>query len=532
MRFFIFLHIAIFTFAINVCFAQQDAPTWSDDVACIIYSHCSSCHNPNGIGAEQLLLLSYADAYAARFSILDAIESREMPPWPPDQSYNPLAHDRSLSDDEITTVSNWVNADAPLGNTANEPTPPIFSSSWEIPNPDYSVRIPNYTIPAITNDLYRCFAIPLNVPANTYLTGFEVIPGNRNIVHHVLLFQDTTGQGLTLDNADPQPGYANGPGGVGVQSAKLIGGWVPGSTAKFAPPGMGMRLNSNTSLIAQIHYPEGSDGLLDSTRINIKTQTGGFLREMTSAAILNHLLNINEPLVIPANTVKTFYEQYTIPQNVSVTITGIGPHAHLVCESMRAFAVTPQNDTIRLIDIPHWDFHWQGFYDFKQAIKLPGGTRVYCIATYNNTTSNPHLDPNNIQLVTLGEETSDEMMLFYFTYTLYFPNDENIVIDSASHLAHYLNCAGTVATQEPQELFAAQVFPNPTTDNITVTYDYPEAIWLQLTNVVGQSVKQQNLSALVTNISVGDLPKGIYFITLSDKGKQKILFSDKLIISR
>ncbi|HRH37695.1 MAG TPA: hypothetical protein PK760_05090, partial [Flavobacteriales bacterium] len=115
-----------------------------------------------------------------------------------------------------------------------------------------------------------------------------------------------------------------------------------------------------------------------------------------------------------------------------------------LCTSMKAWAVTPANDTVPLIDIPEWDFHWQGGYAFRKPVFLPGGSWLYGEATYDNTTANlDNPNHNNPQLVTLGESTTDEMMLFYFTYTYGFPNDTNIVIDMSPHAEHYLDCEVT-----------------------------------------------------------------------------------------
>ena len=62
--------------------AQAQVPTWADDVACIVYSHCATCHNPNGIGGEHLTLMSYAEAESRKNDIRDYTTARVMPPWP------------------------------------------------------------------------------------------------------------------------------------------------------------------------------------------------------------------------------------------------------------------------------------------------------------------------------------------------------------------------------------------------------------------------------------------------------------------
>jgi hypothetical protein len=436
-------------------FAQT--PTWSDDIACIVYSHCTSCHRPGNIGPFPLT--SFADAAPLANQMAAAAQAKRMPPWPPDAAYRSLAHERILTDAEINALVDWAQAGAPSGNLALAPPAPVFSTAYEMTNPDVELVIPTYTIPAIGADLYRCFVLPTTVGAGTQLVELEIVPGNRGVVHHVLAYQDNSGVPAQLDAADPQPGYTSF-GGIGSPSAELLGGWVPGATMWTAPPGMAMNVDANTSIVLQIHYPVGSTGQLDSTRIRMKFSNGTPLRPMGLAPILEHGATLtNGPLVIPPNQVKTFHNQYTI--NTNATLTLVGPHAHLLAKSMKSFAVKPNGDTVPLIDIPEWDFHWQGFYSFRQPIVLPAGSVLHGYATYDNTTNNPNNPNNPPQWVTLGEATDEEMMLFYFGYTYALPGDENLVIDTAQHANHHMNCGFLVSTEEVSTPLRTLPYPNP-----------------------------------------------------------------------
>ena len=165
------------------------AQTWSDDVASIIYNNCSSCHRPGGIGP--MSLMSYDEAYASRFSIKAAVQSRHMPPWPPDPSYTKFTDQRVLSAGQISAIVNWVNNGATRGNIANEPQPPS-SLSNNLGSPNMSLKMPDYTSTATNKDVYICFVLPPNLSEDKVLSAVEVIPGNASIVHHVLVYQDTT----------------------------------------------------------------------------------------------------------------------------------------------------------------------------------------------------------------------------------------------------------------------------------------------------------------------------------------------------
>lgn len=460
-------------------------PTWADDVACIVYSHCTSCHNPGGSGPFSLM--NYTDAVNNANYMKIKVESREMPPWPVNNAYRKFAHDRSLSDQERATLIQWVNTGKAQGNMSNAPAAPVYSSNLQIPNPDLQLQIPTYTLPTITEDLYRCFVLPTGLSVQKFITGIEIIPGNHGIVHHAQVFYDTTGTCETLDNADPGIGYTSA-GGVGTRAAVLLGTWVPGSSPIFVPAGMGKRLPPTARIIIQIHYPGYASGQTDSTKVNFLF-TSGTVRNISDAAVLNHITSIsNGPLFIPKNTIKTFYEEFTVPMNAS--LLSVGPHGHLICRSMKAFGVTLAGDTIPIINIPEWDFHWQGSYDFQKPLRIPFGTKLHGIATYDNTSNNPDNPSNPPEDVSAGESTTDEMMLFYFSYLPYVSGDENIVFDTASHKEHHLGCISNdqSALEIPLADFGFKIFPNPTDHLIQISSESDQPYVIELYNAMGQIV--------------------------------------------
>ncbi len=439
--------------------ASAQSVNWAEDIACVLYTHCTSCHNPNG--TAPFSLIEYNQAFTFRNSIKFAVENGHMPPWPPNHEYQAYAHQRIMPQSDIDLITEWVNNGAPEGDPTLAPIAPIYSTQYEISSPDLVLKIPTYTVPNLTSsDLYRCFVIPTNLLVDKNITAMEVVPGNPNIVHHVLSYYDTANTTVNLDNLDPEPGYTSF-GGIGSGTAMPLGGWVPGSRADFFPDGLGMALPKNSYIILQIHYPVGSTGQVDSTEIRFKF-TDSFVRPLYSYALLEHSVTLtNGPLIIPPNTIQTFHSQFLVPPPLDASIIGIAPHAHLICESMKAFGVTPSGDTIPLVDIPNWDFHWQGVYYFQKPIKIPVGTTLHGYATYNNTLSNPHNPSNPPQWVFLGEDTKDEMMLFYFTFTYYLPGDENIIIDTNTYTPYYNNCKTTGLQESSAVENYLQVYPNP-----------------------------------------------------------------------
>ena len=507
------MRITIFLFFTLFCQLRGSAqvPTWSEDIACIAFTHCAPCHHEGGAGHFELT--TYANAYYWREEMRAATQTRFMPPWPPDPAYRSLAHERTLTQNEIDLIAAWVEGGSPQGPIASTPPPPVFSNDAVIADPDITATMEEYVVPPSTSDNYRTFVIPIDNPADGFITGVEVIPGNDRIVHHVLVFQDTTGEARALDDADIEPGYASF-GGIGVNSAKLIGIWVPGADPVFTPPGMGIKLLANADLVIQVHYPSTGVSEADQTQVRLQLSTAGSMREIAIDPILEHFWTLtNGPLVIPPNEVRSFHSQFTVP--LPGTITAIGPHSHLLGKSMRAYAVLPEGDTIPLIDIPNWDFRWQGLYNFKRPIFLPVGTVLHGEATYDNTTANPDNPNSPPAWVALGEATTDEMMLFYFAYTYGFPSDTNLVVDGSTHAPHYLDCAPTtqVGLNEHGPIALLRAWPSPATDRLFVECEQAQGVLL-MRDLSGRTVLQERTSGAITALNVADLARGTYVLQL------------------
>lgn len=494
--------------------SAQTTPTWSADVASIVYNKCSSCHHAGAIGP--FALMSYSDAFIQAASMELSVGAGTMPPWPPDPNYRRYAHERLLTPEEKTKILDWVAGGAPEGDPNVAPAPPVFANTWAIPNPDVSVITPDYFSEATTQDIYKCFAIPSGVTQDKFIKSIEVIPGNRSVVHHVLVFQDPSGDCLALDAASPGPGYTNY-GGAGSSSAKLITGWVPGSSSNTLPNGFGIKFKANSAIVLQIHYPAGTAGQIDSTRLNIKFTDGTGIREVYVGPILNHQTSmVNGPLAIPANQVKIFEEEYVLP--VKATVFSVAPHMHKIGRNFKVYAIPPAADTIPLINIPDWNFNWQGGYSFQYAQVVPKDTRLRAEALYDNTSANPYNPSSPPQNVSLGESTTEEMMLVYFSYAYYQPGDENILIDST--------LLGTGIPTTIANTLNVSFYPNPAQSAVYIDVpDDNDSYTLTVYSQTGQAVLSRQLQQDGW-FDIAALPAGIY---IADVRNTKGVYTHKLV---
>ncbi len=501
---------------------KAHSPTWTDGIACIIYSHCSSCHNSNGIAPFSLT--TYDEVYANRFSIAASVQAKSMPPFPPDMSKQRLAHANVLSQHEIDEIVDWVNNFAPLGNVADMPTPPVYPNGYELQNADVVLRMPNYTVNTV-NDLYRVFVLPVGNTGTQYISEIEVVPGNRDIVHHALVYQDNSQVPVNLDANDPGPGYTAF-GGTNSQNSTLLWGYTPGQKVFKYAPGFGVKLEPNTNILLQVHYPGGISNQVDSTSVRIK-YASATPRELAVLPVINHVTTLtNGPLFIPANTVKTMYAEFQVPSDV--TVTSVMPHMHLIGTSIKAYALTPTQDTIHLIDIPQWDFHWQGFYQFPKPLRIPANSVVHAEAVYDNTSNNPYNPNNPPQNVSAGEGTEDEMMLIYFNVSNYFPGDTNIIVDTVSHLPHHPSCYALTGLSETEKTGAMlRFYPNPSSYEVRLAGLNQDAT-VRLFDQRGKTAGIWSVSSEANLLKVQNLSSGLYYAQI--RLKDGTVYYQKLVL--
>jgi hypothetical protein len=494
--------------------SNLSAQTFSSDVAQLFYNNCSGCHNPNGIAPFSLI--TYAEVSSSAGAIYDAIAQKRMPPWPPNEEYKEFSHSRALNEQDKTVMLDWLLNGMPEGDPSLTPAPPVFATGALLGNGDLELQIPTYMSKATSSsDDYVCFSIPSGLVGNRVIKAMEVIPGNPSIVHHCLIYIDETGNYPT----DTVSGVCNGP-----TNATLVGGYTPGSTPLIFPNGsalkLGMTMQAGSNIVFAMHYPEGSFGQFDSTKVIFhfypQGETG--IRQVSADPILQ-----NWSFVLPPNQITAVNANYNnIPINIS--LLSIFPHMHLLGKSIRSYGLTPAQDTIRLIDIPKWDFHWQDFYMFKNMVMIPANSSLRANGFFDNTTGNFH-NPNNPPITVYpGLNTTDEMFLVYMHYLPYQAGDElhNIEEMTALSLTEYVQTSNQ----------GLSIYPNPFSNSTVIElkgvlphqrvsisiYDQQG----RLVQSLGQGVFLEGSQVVWDgNTSSGNAVKpGIYYISVLVEGRE------------
>ena len=385
--------------------AAAAIPTFSKDVAPILFDNCVSCHRPNEVAPFKLT--TYDDARKRAKTIAKVTDDRFMPPWKAAEGHGEFVGERRLKDEQIKTLRAWADAGAPEGDPALTPPLPKFAEGWQLGQPDLIVQMPEtFTIPAEGRDVYRCFVLPLNADQDKYVQAVEFRPGNRKVVHHALFFLDTTGAARELDAKEPGPGYTR-MGGPGFLPTGSLGGWAPGYTAHWLPDGVARRVKKGSDLVLQVHYhPNGKE---ESDRSTI----GIFYAKQPPKKLLASIPRAIRRFELPAGDAEVkLHDERALP--MAAELIGITPHAHLLCKEIKVDAKLPDGKSKPLIWIKDWDFNWQGEYQFAKPILLPAGTKLSMDFRYDNSDKNPAQPSNPPRTVRWGEQTTDEMAIVFY----------------------------------------------------------------------------------------------------------------------
>jgi len=369
--------------------------TFAKDVAPILFTNCAYCHRPGEVAPFSLL--SYKDARPWAVSIGKAVSSRQMPPWNADPHYGSFRDPRRLTDAEIATIVAWVNGGAKEGNPADAPALPQFSDGWQIGEPDLVLTMAEpVKIPATGTIPYMTVPTDYEFPQDTWVQAIEVRPGNRRVVHHAV-----ASASMPADN-----------GIAGGQNVHL---YSPGLEAMVWRDGYGKFFPKGTRVSFQMHYNAIGMETTDQSKIGFRFARTPVHTQVNTTIVLNS--NIVVPPMVQKHEVIGAFQ---FPSEAR--IHGLRPHMHLRAQLGTASIIRPDGMRSVLLHIPHWDDAWQNYYVLSKPERVPRGTILEYLASYDNSPANP-LNPDPTRPVPWGQQVWDEMHSVYMTWTAV--NDQN-----------------------------------------------------------------------------------------------------------
>ena len=383
----------------------ESSVTYSKQIARILQNRCVECHREGDIAP--FALTEYEEVAGWADMIAEVVREQRMPPWHASHEHGEFSNDRRLSAEERRQIFEWAEAGAPQGDPTELPEPREFVEGWQLASaPDKVVPMSDkpFKVAAEGTVRYQYFRADPGFKEDMWVKGIEALPGNRAVVHHILVFSDAPNRS------------AGSEFGGGVRG--FLGAYVPGMRATTFPPGMAKRIPAGSKLVFQMHY----------------TPIGSVQEDLSK---IGFVFADPEEVEYEVKTTSAFQPRLRIPkhkenhQEVTKTrvrepaqLLALMPHMHVRGKSFTYLARFPNEENwTPLLDIPEYDFNWQTNYRLARPMDLPKGTYIKCVAHFDNSENNLS-NPNPNKTVRWGDQTWDEMLIGYFDVAIKVANRE------------------------------------------------------------------------------------------------------------
>jgi hypothetical protein len=430
-------------------------PTFTKDVAPIIFNNCTTCHRTGEVAP--MTFLSYEDVRPWAKVIREKVRSREMPPWGADSEHSlKMRNDRSLTRQQIDTIAAWVDGGAPKGSDADLPQIPKFAEGWTYGRePDYVLEMPvEFTIPAEGELGVQMFYSKVPFAEDRFAEVLEIRPGNRSVVHHAGVFVVDIPEGARIDEqgrliapngkaaTDRGEGLAGRADTTALPGANKLLSWVPGRGVDAHRADVGKRIPAGKYINWQVHYNPIGKPEHDRTRLGIwfnkvpvkyevlirqagdplATTKGGLSlyraegKEVEYVADEGSTRRRSKTPNIPAYAESWKLTGIT-PVTEDITLYAMSPHMHLRGKSLRWVIVYPDGREQTILDVPKFDFNWQIQYELAEPLHIPAGSKILGIGAYDNSPKNRWNPSPNLD-VFWSEQSWDEMYQPFTEYSV------------------------------------------------------------------------------------------------------------------
>ncbi len=379
---------------------DPDDVTFAEDVAPILQENCQVCHQPGQIGP--MSFMSYEEVRPWAPMIKDLVTRREMPPYhyDTDIGIQQLKGDKRLSEEDIQTIVEWVDAGAPLGDPTALPDPVEWPdmSEWRLAGefgpPDHVIPSAPYTVPANGQDLWWEPVVPTGINEDRCIKAIETKPsvpamGSTHHANSRFLVQNEAGEWEDFDRLSE---FARG----------KLGEIVPQDACRTAP--------ANSRVSWSIHYyPDGNQVHDDQVEVGIWYHDEDFDEEASYPQDLrSYRLQGGDYDIPPHGKLMTQgFHSFDHP----VRLDSFQPHLHLrgVAMGLEVFdSKSGEREWISMIS--NWNAGWNLSHIYEEGYQplIPAGAVLILTAWYDNSANNPH-NPDPDQWVAAGQRTTDEM---------------------------------------------------------------------------------------------------------------------------
>ena len=370
--------------------------TYSSHIARIIQDNCQSCHRPTQIAPFPLM--SYRAVRGWSAMIHSVVDEGRMPPWNAHKEHHGVfVNERVVPEGDKKILLAWIEDGMPRGNPDDDPPSKHWPNRWRIGEPDkvFTMR-KAFSVPAEGVVQYQYFTIPMNFKKDMWVERMEARPGAADVVHHIVAF--------TIDRENPKVSSQ-----LGLDEGFLCA-TVPGDIPSVFAEGYAKKIPAGHDLLLQVHYTTNGKKRKDKCKVAMIFADRAPDKEVLSRGIYN--MNFKIPPGDPNYEVRA---SHTFEQDT--TVLSLYPHMHFRGKDWTYVAHFPDGTKKTLLSVPQYDYNWQESYIFKEPVLLPKGTRLECIAHYDNSEGN-FVNPDPTATVTFGEQSWDEMMFGYLDYVV------------------------------------------------------------------------------------------------------------------
>ncbi len=377
--------------------------TWHKDVSPIIERKCATCHLPGGIGGFPLTSLAEWTAVGAQALI--AIRAGRMPPFPARTDCAEYEPTQAISAAQKKVIEKWVEEGSKEGASGDFASLP--GAVDRLTRVDLSLPIKQPFTPTRYPDEYRCFLIDWPYAVPKFITGYELRPGQKSMVHHADIFflnPVVVAEWQARDDADPRPGWECYDIPIG-QEGGWIGTYVPGNRGVDFPAGTGLRVPVGSKIYIQVHYNATSaTAAADLSTLDLRLEDRpGRLAGVQALSDPNWITG--KTMKIPANR-KDVSHRFDVDATMFASIINQSfidgrplklyattMHMHQLGQAASLNVLRADGTTTCAVDIPKWDFHWQLAYTLKTPIVVNPGDQLSVSCTWDNTAENqPTID--------------------------------------------------------------------------------------------------------------------------------------------
>jgi thiol-disulfide isomerase/thioredoxin len=371
---------------------------FASDVAPILAKHCWQCHKTGG--SAPFSLTSYKQAASRAESLAEVVTDQRMPPWFASHEFGPFVNRRALSDEERATVIDWARNGTAEGDPKKAPAPPAEpKSKWQIDTPDLVLQSSEFELPAKGDIPYKYSVLLHPFTEDTWVQGVEIISDNPGVLHHCNMGHASLTEGFKEEN--------------------FITGSVPGGEPMNLDDGIGFCIPKGSVLGLQIHFV--ATGKVEKCKVSVGLR---YPRYVVQKRLRNIQLTDHRFAIAPGDPAYKVAASHVL--DTDIIGVGMFSHMHLRGKDMTFTARLPDGKSDTLLIIPNYNFSWQIPYRWEPGKKaLPKGTRLECVAHYDNSSFNPY-NPDPKATVRNGPQTHDEMMYGFFFYT---DADEKLGLD-------------------------------------------------------------------------------------------------------